>query len=339
VIEARVETSPPADWDSFVAAHPRAQIYHEARWALLPTRLFGYRSYFLSTRDAQGALSGVLPLVHQRGGLGGFLVSLPYFNYCGTLAGDESARAALTQRAFRLGDELRVKYVQLREEQAPAGAAIASTDKVAMRMELPGSAEELGRRLGSKLRSQARRADREGANTRIGGRELLGDFFSVFCSVMRDLGTPVYPRRFFDAVFEAAGDRASLVIVDLAGVPSGAGFLLSYRDGVEIPWAGTITAAKPKSVNMKLYWDVLMHCIARGHRRFDFGRSSNDSGTFKFKQQWGAAPTQLYWQEHGVAAPRGGRGRVAELATRAWQRLPLKCANLLGPVISPGLPW
>jgi FemAB-related protein (PEP-CTERM system-associated) len=333
----RIETSPPPDWDDFVAAHAQAQIYHESRWALLPTQLFGYKSYFLTARDAAGSLSGVLPLVRQRGTLGSYLVSLPYFNYCGSLANDDATRAALVARAFQLGQELRVKYVQLREEQPVTGVA-AKTDKVAMRMELPASAEDLGRRLGSKLRSQTRRADREGAVTRFGGSELLADFYAVFGSVMRDLGTPVYPRRFFDAVFDAAQGRATVVVVYLNGVPGGAGFLLSYRDNVEIPWAGTTTAAKPKSVNMKLYWDVLTHCIGQGRRSFDFGRSSNDSGTYKFKQQWGAAPTQLYWLEPR-AASGAGSGRAMELATGVWRKLPLRAANLLGPVISPGLPW
>ena len=39
---------------------------------------------------------------------------------------------------------------------------------------------------------------------------------------------------------------------------------------------------------MLLYWEVLKLAIDRHYRVFDFGRSSRDSGTFRFKQQWGA---------------------------------------------------
>jgi len=335
-----ISNTPPAGWDDYVRSHAGASIYHESRWTLLPARLFGYQPSFLSARDPAGTLTGILPLVRQRGGLGSFLVSLPYFNYAGTLANDPATRTALITAAFALGNELGVKYVQLREEQpADVPGLREKSDKLAMRLALPATTEEYGRVLGSKLRSQIRRAERETVSTRIGGAELLDDFFAVFCSVMRDLGTPVYPRRFFDAVFEAAEGRATLVIVDLAGVPSAAGFLLTYRDSVEIPWAGTVAAAKPKSLNMKLYWDVLAHCIQCGHKVFDFGRSTVGSGTHKFKEQWGAKPVQLHWLENHARPATAGPGRTVELATRLWQRLPLRAANWLGPMISPGLPW
>ena len=336
-----VGSLPPDDWDDYVRSHSGARIYHESHWARLAQRLFGYHAYFLTSRDGAGRLRGVLPLVRQKGGLGSFLVSLPYFNYCGVLADDEATRTSLIEAAFRLGREQRVKYVQLREEQ-PAGVAgvESKTDKVAMRLALPDSTEAFGKALGSKLRSQVRRAERENVQTRHGGRELLGDFYTVFCSVMRDLGTPVYPKKFFEGVIEAAGDRATIVVVDLDGVPSAAGFLLGYRDKVEIPWAGTVAAAKPKSVNMKLYWDVLSLAIERGFKEFDFGRSSADGGTYKFKAQWGAKPVQLYWHEHNPRGATGTRsGRTLELATRVWSRMPLRATNWLGPLISPGLPW
>ena len=40
-----------------------------------------------------------------------------------------------------------------------------------------------------------------------------------------------------------AQGRATLVVLDLGGVPSAAGLLLAYRDSIEIPWAGTVAAA------------------------------------------------------------------------------------------------
>ncbi len=53
----------------------------------------------------------------------------------------------------------------------------------------------MSKQLGSKLRSQVKRSDRESPEVRVGGADLLGDFYTVFCSVMRDLGTPVYPQK------------------------------------------------------------------------------------------------------------------------------------------------
>jgi len=96
-------------------------------------------------------------------------------------------------------------------------------------------------------------------------------------------------------------------------------------------------------MNMRLYWELLSAAITRGSQRFDFGRSTVESGTYLFKKQWGAKPLQLHWhrwERHAVATGQPAReGRLMKIATSLWQRLPLPIANLIGPRISPGLPW
>ena len=46
---------------------------------------------------------------------------------------------------------------------------------------------------------------------------------------------------------------------------------------------------------MLLYWTMLEYACDNGYRYFDFGRSTPDEGTYKFKEQWGAKPTPLHW--------------------------------------------
>ena len=47
------------------------------------------------------------------------------------------------------------------------------------------------------------------------------------------------------------------------------------------------------NANMLMYWHLLQRTIQRGNRTFDFGRSSESSGTYRFKRQWGATRRQL----------------------------------------------
>ena len=93
---------------------------------------------------------------------------------------------------------------------------------------------------------------------------------------------------------------------------------------------------------MLLYWEALKHAIEQGGRRFDFGRSTTDSGTYRFKRQWGAQPTQLYWHywlPRSAALPALNPDNPKyRLAIRLWQRLPLAVANRLGPRIVRYLP-
>jgi len=148
---------------------------------------------------------------------------------------------------------------------------------------------------GSKLRSQIKRAERESYDVIAGGSERVTDFYPVFAEVMRDLGTPVYPRRFFDELARQLPEFCTILAIRREGRPVAAAFLVGDRGTLEIPWAGTITTEKPKATNMLLYAEVLKLAVDRGYATFDFGRSTLDSGPYRFKRQWGAEPVQLHW--------------------------------------------
>jgi FemAB-related protein (PEP-CTERM system-associated) len=343
-VQIAVAESPDSDWDGFVAAIPDASGYLRAGWSLLARDAFRHRAYFLHARSPSGALRGVLPLVQQRGLLGNFATSVPFFNYGGAVADDDDCAVALMERARELARSLGCSYLELRDVRARPIFWPVRTDKASMLLDLPEDIELLGKQLGSKLRSQIKRANREQVSVRSGGIELLGAFYDVFARNMRDLGTPVYPVRFFRAVLERFPVETQIVVIEQGDRPQAAGFLVFDRLTAEIPWAACRAEAKPLGMNMKLYWELLCASIARGARHFDFGRSTIGSGTYRFKQQWGALPRQLHWYRWERAPASGGAGagkpgRLTSLALRAWKRLPLPLANALGPLVSPGLPW
>ena len=339
---------PPEGWDGYVAAHAHASAYHASRWPLAVAGLFGQAAHFVAARRPDGSLAGVLPLVAQRSLIFGHrLTSLPYFNYGGALADTTTIHAALLDQARTLARDTGAGHLEIREVAPPPVDWPARRDKATLLLDLPTSVEALGRALGSKLRSQVKRAQREQPAARTGGPELVPDFYRVFAEVMRDLGTPVYPRRFFETLFERCGDQCRVLLLDLGGSPVAGAFLVSHRGTLEIPWAATLSAMKSKSINMALYWEVLRHAVETGHTCFDFGRSTVDSGPYRFKLQWGARPVPLHWatwsssgaQEFAAGADPDTGGRSRRLLTGTWSRLPLAVANRLGPLVSPSLPW
>lgn len=338
-------TVPGAGWDDFVTARPAASVYFFSGWALLARDVFGHRPYFLEARDATGALVGILPFIQQKSLLGNFATSLAFFNYGGVLCDDPHVAQPLMERARQLAQDAGCAYLELRDVQPRTGAWITRTDKVSMVLDLPDTFAALSQQLGSKLRSQAKRTEREEPAVRIGGAELVGDFYAVFASNMRDLGTPVYPRRFFDAILQRFAPQCRVIVIDRRGRPAAAGFVVMHNRRAEIPWAACLADAKPLGFNMKLYWEVLTFVTAQGCTSFDFGRSTIDAGTYKFKKQWGAKPVQLYWHrwerraQSAAAGAPGKEGRFMKHATAIWQRLPVPVANFLGPIVSPGLPW
>jgi FemAB-related protein (PEP-CTERM system-associated) len=268
-------------------------------------------------------------------------VSMPYLNHGGICAGSLPARDALLERAVELAKEFKARWLELRHE-APVNWPLAVRQhKVAMRLELPQSPEILFQSFPTKLRSQIRRAEKEWMTVRWGGLEEVESFYSVFSQNMRDLGTPVYPKRFFVKVMEAFSERARIITVYDGSYPVASGLAVGFKERLEIPWASSIRQYNRFGVNMLLYWSVLEYACKQDYRVFDFGRSTPGSGTYKFKEQWGAQPVPLhwyYWLAPGQTLPDiSPRNPKYELAVKLWRRLPLGVAKLIGPMVSKNL--
>jgi FemAB-related protein (PEP-CTERM system-associated) len=338
-----IESEPPGDWDDYVRGHPRGTAYHLAPAVSIGKCVFGLPTRFLVARG-DGRIRGILPLVEQSSFLfGHFLTSLPFFTYGGMLVDDDAAATGLREAAQSWREEINADHIELRHVDPGAGGGLPQRlDKVSMVLPLPDSEAELSKALGSKLRSQIKRGDREQPAIKWGRHELVTDFYRVYSVGMRDLGTPVYPLRFFHTVLETFGDQVSVMTVQIKGKVEAAAILLRHGSVMEVPWAAASDTAKRTSVNMRMYWELLCHSVACGAGEFDFGRSTAGSGTYRFKSQWGAKPRQLHWHyilPPGKSVPMLNQtnSRYA-LAAALWKRLPLWCANLIGPQIIRNLP-
>ncbi len=329
-------------WDRFVAASPGAWSAHRHGWQSVIEEAFGHQCHYLVEREEDGVIAGVLPLAHVSSRLfGSYLVSMSCLNYGGVLARSQEVEQELLSRAVNLASDLGASHFELRETK-PRDGWPSRTDKVAMELALPDSHEALLKNVGAKVRSQIKRPLREGANVVQGGAELLDEFYAVFSRNMRDLGTPVYAKRFFALVLEAFPADSRIFVVRVGGKPAAAGLVMGFRKRLEIPWASSLREYNRIGVNMLLYSEVLRYAIEAGYEIFDFGRSSKDAGTYRFKAQWGAEPRQLYWNywlAPGTEMPGLTPSNPKfQFAIRMWQKLPVPVANLLGPHIVRGLP-
>jgi len=299
--------------------------------------------YALEAR-AEGRTCGYLPLAHVSSLLfGRFLVSLPYLNSNGVVAASPDVQTLLVSRAVELADELGVRHLELRHETAidHPGLNGKMVSKVHMRLKLPGSVEALWKRFDSKVRNQVRKGEKAGLSIEHGGMELLDAFYAVICHNMRDLGTPVYGRELFASILSTFPGRTELVVVRSGQQPVAAALLL-HGDGVtEVPTASSLKEFNPSCCNMLLYHYLLTRAVERGQAVFDFGRSTVDGSTYKFKKQWGAEPLPAVWQYHlrngSLGEMRPDNPRYQRMI-RLWQRLPLPVTRYLGPRIVRGIP-
>lgn len=340
-LQITVETS-RHDWDAYVDTHPEATAYHAWDWREVFGPVFGHDPLYLAARDA-GRVVGVLPVVAFKSRLfGQFFCSLPFVNYGGVLASAPDVAPALLAEASRLARERGASHVELRHVARQVPDAPVKQHKVTMLLPLKETAEAQWTALDNKVRNMVRKAEKSELTSESGGAELLDAFYAVFSVNMRDLGTPVYPKRFFAAVLKACGARGRLHVVRHGGQPVAASMTIDHRDRVEVPWASALRTARQMNPNMLLYWHMLKDVIARGGRVFDFGRSTPGEGTFLFKKQWKAEPVPLHWEYALVTreAPPDqspGSGKFA-MAIEVWKKLPVPVANAIGPFIIGNIP-
>jgi FemAB-related protein (PEP-CTERM system-associated) len=329
-------------WDAFVRAAPDSQFTHLWGWRRIVEEVLGHQYLSLVAIDAAGDWQGVLPVVRMRTPmLGPVLISMPFLNYGGPI-GTSAAQDLLVTHLLEGARRTRADQVQLRSRLEVAHGLTPVSRKILVTLDLPSTEEDAWSGFPAKLRSQIRRPLKEGMEFRTGADQLK-PFYTVFARNMRDLGTPVYPRRFFEAI-ASTFPEATFGVVYYRGIPVGAGCGFTWRNEFEITWASTVRDYNRLSPNMLLYWGFMQKMIESGVRVFNFGRSTPDTGTHRFKLQWGGRTQPLPWSEWSArpAAPDpedSSPSRVMQVASAAWQRLPLPVANLLGPMIAPRLPW
>jgi FemAB-related protein (PEP-CTERM system-associated) len=337
-------------WDAFAEVRPEATFCHLHAWRAILAEGLRHRLRLLAVEDG-GGLRGIMPLASIRGPLGSYVVSTPFLNYGGPV-GDPDAVRTLVAHAVEVGREERVDLVELRcrrrvwarevdggDAGPPAGTRV-SDRRVTVVLDLPDDTRTLWEGLRSKVRSQVRRPMKEDMDPRFGAH-LLDDFYAVFARNMRDLGTPVLPRRFFHAIVDRLPDVARVGVVFHGGAPVAAGFGFLWRGEFEMTWASSLREFNRLAPNMLLYWAFMRHARESGAGRFNFGRCPPGGGTHRFKRQWGGEDEPLPWLHWSAEAARGtpspSSGKFA-LATGLWRRLPVALTIRLGPLIARTIP-
>ncbi len=337
-MDTRLYNEDGSAWDAFVDSHKESSNYHQYGWRKVVEKSFGHRTMYLAATNRHNEICGVLPFVRMKSRMfGSFLVSLPFFNYGGLLTSEDSAADKLLDASRKMLSGKDVDHVEFRHLKISAGIAATRQNKVTMILDLKNSEDEQWRCLDPKVRNQVRKSEKNGLKPVIGGMELLDGFYEVFCRNMRDLGTPVYGRKFFLNVLEEFPASTKIISIMHEGKTVASALSTWYKDTLEVPWASSNRDFRSLCPNNLLYWEAIRFAIGIGVSKFDFGRSTPGEGTYKFKKQWGASPVQLYWQyllRDGNAPPDiNPENPKYRFAVQAWQRLPLAFTNLLGPHI------
>jgi FemAB-related protein (PEP-CTERM system-associated) len=295
----------------------------------------------MAVRD--GVITGVLPLVRMASWLfGRSLVATPFCVYGGPLAADEQSLHLLLAHAAAMLDQSDCSWLELRCRDRlalPDGWVSGPDLYVTFRKPIEADHDRNMKAIPRKQRAMVRKAIQNGL-TSVSDRD-VGVLHRIYAESVRNLGTPVFPRRYFHLLMDAFGSDADIVTVFDKQKPVASVMNFYFRNEVLPYYGGGIASARTLAANDFMYWEVMRNAAERGCTLFDFGRSKRGTGAFAFKHNWGFPDQPLHYMfrlKPGVQRPdHNPANPTYALFIKAWKALPLPLANLLGPFIVRGV--
>jgi FemAB-related protein (PEP-CTERM system-associated) len=333
---ARVRPLAPQDGEgvrAFLDSCAEAEPFHLPAWARAAEAGCGQVDRTLVAEDARGRIVGLLPLTEVRSPLFGSALVSAGFGVGGGIVGEPVD--ALAEAAWQLASGLGCDSVELRGGALPSGWERRQGVYFGFARDLPAADDAVLKAIPRKQRAEVRRSLGFDLDVAVGRG--LADHYRVYSESVRNLGTPVFPRRLFEAMLDEFGDGADILTVSRGGRPL-ASVLSFYHRGTVYPyWGGGTAEARTWRANDRLYYELMRHAAARGCTRFDFGRSKAGTGAFAFKKNWGFEPKPLVYAVRGETRETNPMSPRYRLQVALWKKLPLGLANLVGPPIARGL--
>ena len=333
-----LDSSAEPRWDAFVSRCETATFFHRAGWKRVIEDALGHKTFYLYAEDALGRIRGVLPLSYIKSPLfGRSLSSTSFCVYGGPAADSADATDALTRHAVDLGKRLGVAHIEYKSRrQSRPDWQCRSSLYATFRKALDPDPEKNLAAVPRKQRAMVRKGIGFGLTSEI---DLTVDrLHDVYAESVRNLGTPVFPKRYFAALQREFGDDCQVLTIMHQGRPVTSVMSFFFRDEVLPFYGGGVAEARQLAANDFMYWEVMRRAVERGCRLFDFGRSKYGTGAFDFKTHWGFEPEPLHYEYcliRGTELPDlNPLNPKFKLFIAAWKRLPLPLANFVGPWIA-----
>ena len=330
-------------WSTFVEQRAKHLFYYRQTWLDLITELYGFSLIPLTTTDANGRISGFLPLCLVHSVLTGRrLVALPFSDYCPVLAVDDASADDLVNQAIQLAQEQKVRYLELRtgisDVLARRGDLVEDNLYLRWLLTLASDPGIIWSGLRKPVQHQIKKARKLGVQVRTAQhREDMAHYYRLHMQTRcKKHGMPAQPEHYFFGLWDtfAASGAVQLLLAEYQGIVIAGMILLVSDTTVQYAYGASDENYLHFAPNNLLMWTAIEWACIHGYQTLDMGRTACDNaGLMEFKRRWGAIKESLpyYYFPHtaGLAATSESSWKF-RLLTACWRRLPLQVAGPLG---------
>jgi serine/alanine adding enzyme len=327
-------------WNEYVLSSNEALVTHLYEFKKVFKESYNLNSIYLGFYDSD-KLIGILPsVVIKQPFSKPFLVSLPFFNYSGILRDSNYPEQVILDSLMNF---IKDRNLAGFENRTINYTDYLNTNELTLKRELPDSSEKLWKELDAKVRNQIRKAQRSGLVLKW-GVDQIDEFYEIYARNMLTLGTPVHSKLFFKSICNELKNYTDVLTVRKDKTAISAMLVIKFKKQLSDPFASSLKKYLSLNPNMLLYWGALQYGCDNNFCEFDFGRSSINSGTYKFKLQWDAEPYNLSYDFYSsdksrhtstISSYRGGK---AKLFSQMWKMSPYFLSLWLGPKLRRYIP-
>jgi len=331
-----------SSWDNYVIKHPESTFYHQIGWMKVVQKTYNHIPIYLCAIE-KNRIIGVLPLFILRSiFFGKRIISIPFGSYGGICADNDEIVRLLLSKAQEITTKEKLSYLEIRNKSIRLDNLITNNVYSTLILELNPNKEIVWE---NKLKSQVRNKIRLSKKNLLDfemSHDYLKKFYDLYAKSMKHLGTPVHNYRFFENLLSVFPKDSNIFIVKKDNIVISAMIVLFYKDHIISAWQAVDRNYLDYKPNNFLYWEAIKYGCINGFNFFDFGRSINNSGTFTFKESWGAEVKQLFYQYYLCdinKMPDTSQGnQKRSIFAKYWKDTPLFITNYFGPFLRKNLP-
>lgn len=349
------------NYQHYVNNHPQATFEYSLGWRDIIKNNFGFKPYYVISKNEDGQMNGILPLFLAKSIFGRRLVSIPYAVYTGLLTDNAEIEQNLIGFARELANELsrtkKVNFLEIREREEKNWSKTLNFQRKSevfnFSLKLSTNPEEVWKKLPkSSVRWGIKKAQNSGLTFRQGNtlRE-AADFYRLFLATRKKRGVPGYPLKYFQEILAVFKDKLRIYLADYQGKPVAAIFLLYHKKEVRYAFAGAVHDQQimPLQPYHLLIWEAIKDACREGYVVFNFGGATlqaNDGGLYEFKKRWAdtITPVSSYYHYpynfHKIQKENTGLAEntvlskvLLKTASQCWKHLPLWLIKRLDPYV------
>lgn len=326
-------------WDKYVQEHVKGTFFHLSGWKYVVEKTYGHKMMYLAAYEGE-TLIGILPLGHIKSRLfGNALISSPFCVYGGAIADDSAIVSKLELAAAEEARKQQVDFLELRNLEKTQEDWPVKELYVTFRKEMDSDPENNLKAIPRRQRRMVRQGIKANLISYI--EDDVDSFFHIYSTSVRNHGTPVFPKSFFQNIKRTFNDKCEIRIVKKDNELVSAVMSFYFRDEVLPYYGGGLPVARKYSAFDFMYWDLMQTACQAGVRIFDYGRSKIGTGSYSFKKNWGFIPQPLPYQYCLINCKHvpeiNPLNPKYQIFIKAWKTLPVPIANIIGPWLARNL--